>query len=229
MATSKIKQKPQKTPRQLSLKIKTWGGKRKGAGRPNKSGAVNHMQRPSFSSTQPLHITLRLRKGLGGLRNKGVHVLLQTAVKEMAKFGTHVNHYSLQGNHLHLIIETVSQAALASAMKSFGSRFAKGIKKLQHLKTTQIFNGRYHVTILKNPTQTRNALRYVLLNQAQHSQLLEHIDIYSSGFYFSQWRKLIGRKFSDLIEKQAQSAGGTLPNYLQPPRTWLLREGWTRA
>lgn len=214
----------------MEFKIKSWGGKRTGAGRPNKSGAVNHMRRQKFTKDKPAHVTFRLLKGLSGLRTKSVHELLKVTVGHLPKFGVRAIHYSLQGNHIHLILEADSPAALSRAMKSFGCRFAKGAKHLRGFKSAKVFNGRYHLTVIDSPRQARNAIRYVLLNQSHHVDLIEHIDEFSSGFYFKGWRQLLGPKFKDLVEQQAITSGTfDLPKHLSVPDTWLLAEGWKRA
>lgn len=226
----------QKNSKQLEMKIKTWGGRRKGSGRPNKTGRLNHMRRVDFSPKHPLLITQKLL--VEGLRQKAIHALLKEAIDGMRDYGARVSHYSLQGNHLHMILEiNVTKSisvkhhteALSLAMKSFGCRFAKGVKQILNLDSAVIFKGRYHCSVLTTPSQVKNALRYVLLNQAKHAELIEHIDIYSSGFYFSYWRELLGNRFTDLVEQQAHSAMNVPPLYLSRPTTWLLREGWKRA
>jgi putative transposase len=56
--------------KQLALKLPSWGGKRKGAGRkPNgtKPG-VSHLRRPQMAARHPVHVTMRLLSGVGFLR-----------------------------------------------------------------------------------------------------------------------------------------------------------------
>src|SRR5437764_1471463 len=60
-----------KSEKQLGFdKVNGWGGKRPGAGRLNRSGQVNHMRRPKVSLKTPLHVTLRLKDCLPGIRHK---------------------------------------------------------------------------------------------------------------------------------------------------------------
>jgi REP element-mobilizing transposase RayT len=47
-----------------------------------------------------------------------------------ARPGLRVTHVSVQGNHVHLIAEASDQAALASGMKAFSIRLAKGMNRL---------------------------------------------------------------------------------------------------
>jgi len=62
---------------------------------------------------------------------------------------------------------------------------------------------RYHAHVLRTPTETRRAVRYVRNNGVKHATVarVEH-DVYAS-----------------------HAADVALP----APHTWLLREGWRRA
>ena len=49
---------------QLELPLKkTHGGRRKGAGRPNRSGLRAHVRRPKLDLRHPIHVTLKLTQG----------------------------------------------------------------------------------------------------------------------------------------------------------------------
>ncbi len=213
--------------KQLSFKkLSGWGGKRKGAGRKNRTNQVAHGPRAKVSRKNPMHITLRVRKGVVNLRSHGIFKDFKRALREAKRFGLSVNQFSLQGNHLHLIVEAKNNAALASGMKSFGARFAKAVLRASNQKGAA-FAGRYHLHILKSPREVKNALKYVLLNQAQHLKVVEHIDGYSSGYFFSQWHKLI--KVSSWIQTQLAEPRARDFSHLSPAQSWLLREGWMRG
>ena len=213
--------------KQLSFKnINGWGGKRKGAGRKNRTNQVAHSTRDKVLAKNPMHITMRARKGLVNLRTQGVFKEFKRALKEAKRFGLSVNQFSLQGNHLHLVVEAKSNASLASGMKSFGSRFAKAVLRASGQKGAA-FAGRYHLHILKSPRETKNALKYVLLNQAQHIKVVGHIDAYSSGYYFSRWHKLV--KVSSWIQAQLAEPRARDFSHRAPAKSWLLREGWLKA
>ena len=76
---------------------------------------------------------------------------------------------------------------------------------------------RYHDHVLRSPTETRNALAYVLENARRHGVWLPagRPDPYSSGQFFTGWSNYRGTS--------------ALPVWLAAPITWLLRSGWTRA
>ncbi|MBX3022746.1 MAG: hypothetical protein KF799_13820, partial [Bdellovibrionales bacterium] len=67
-----------KAPKQLEMTGCTgWGGKRSGAGRPNRTGTVSHGRRETVNFKLPLNLTLRLRKGIPTIRRRGVLKLFQ--------------------------------------------------------------------------------------------------------------------------------------------------------
>jgi hypothetical protein len=87
-----------------------------------------------------------------------------------------------------------------------------------------VFSDRYHVRILRSPTQVRHALNYVLNNWRHHSehQCIESmswkVDYFSSGPTFRRWKEPLP-PLSTRYE----------PLPVRSPATWLLSIGWTRA
>ena len=108
---------------QLDLQLETpagWGGRRPCAGRKRGPDShVPHLTRESFSRRDPLHVTLRVRRGIPSLRKHRVLALLHRSFAhacERPEF--RLVHYSVQSNHLHLIVEAEGREALAAGMKS---------------------------------------------------------------------------------------------------------------
>jgi len=95
--------------KQLAMKLPMRGGKRTGAGRkPNgdKPGA-SHERRPKFATRHPVHVRMRLLFGVGFLRGFTRRRAIKDALRAAKeRFGMRVVHYSIQGNHLHFILET---------------------------------------------------------------------------------------------------------------------------
>lgn len=209
---------PKRRPKQLALDLRTWGGRRKGAGRPRlrERRGVPHRRRPKLSRHHPVHVTLRLRRDLPNMRTK---VRLQTVrrcfVAACAKDGFRITDWSLQRNHLHLIAEGVSEQILARGIQGFSIRVAKQLNKLLE-RSGSVFDDRYHAVILKTPTQVRNAVRYVLCNGRKHRERYprNQPDAFSSGWWFDGWR---GRpRFNT----------GVLPPPTAPPQTHLRKVLW---
>src|SRR6266851_1834326 len=127
------------------------------------------------------------------------------------RFGFRLCHFSVQGNHLHLVVEADDEKALARGMQGLGVRIAKALNRVMGLRGT-VFADHYYARILRSPTQVANALAYVLMNFPHHfpgeaSRYTEE----PRDRFSSTWRE------------------GVDPPVL-PASTWLLSVGWrTRA
>src|ERR1700745_1020662 len=118
---------------QQSLKFRTLGGRRKGAGRPSRDGkaGVSHLTRPEFPGRLPLHVTLRMTRAVWSLRSQRCFRLLKSAFYwSSAKTDFRVVHYSVQGNHIHLLVEAEGKLALTRGMRALGIRIAKTLNRL---------------------------------------------------------------------------------------------------
>ena len=131
------------------------------------------------------------------------------------RFGFRLVHYSVQSNHLHLIVEAKDRRALSRGLQGLLVRIAKALNRLWGRKGS-VFSDRYHDRILRTPREVRNALRYVLLNARRHGILGPSPDPYSSGRWFDGWRERLGRL---VLGREGPVARA---------RTWLLAVGWRR-
>jgi len=138
--------------------------------------------------------------------------------------GFRVNHYSLQGDHAHLIAEARSKEALANGMKSIGARLARAVNRVAKRRGA-VLDGRYHHRLLRTPREVRRALAYVLLNARRHlakrrgrARGAAPLDPASSARWFDGWRPS-----GALPVREAPS-----PREVARPHTWLLRVGWRR-
>jgi REP element-mobilizing transposase RayT len=155
------------------------GGKRRGAGRKSKVGEKRHVTRPQIRTQHPLHLTVRLRDGLPSLRKHRSLKRLQSFMRETQKFGLRINHFSVLKNHIHMIAEADGTTAVQRGMMSFNGRLGRWLRSLgvkPGLYPRGLFQGRYHLQVLKTPRQVKNALKYVLLNASKHFRKCYYID-----------------------------------------------------
>ncbi len=154
--------------RQREFKFKTWGGKRRGAGAKPKGprSRVGHDTRAEVKARFPVHVTLRVREGIE-LRKWGCLRVLKEAFLKARKETFQVVHYSIQGNHMHLIVEAGGTVELSRGMQGLNVRVARALNRLLGLKG-RIFEDRYHAQIVKSPKQARSTVRYVLRNYEKH-------------------------------------------------------------
>ena len=200
--------------RQGEFKFVNLGGKRHGAGRKPKGAraGVSHAARPKLKARYPVLVTMRLVSGVPSLRANDTHELIQQALVESTREDFRVIEYSVQSNHLHLLVEAEDEQELASGMIGLSVRLARRINKLWRRKG-KLFADRYHSRILRTPSEVRFALIYLLQNARKHGAWIARCaDVYSSGPQFEGWRE----------------KGAVSDRRLERPRTWLLSVGWRR-
>jgi REP element-mobilizing transposase RayT len=210
--------------RQQVFEFKTHGGKRKGAGRKPKGtkAGVAHRLR-DFVPGKPMHITLRVVADMPRLRRRHMWKAVQYAMAVVvARPDFRICHMSIQGNHIHLIVEADSRQALARGMQGFQISCAKQMNARLE-RTGKVFADRYHAEVLTNPTQVRNALRYVLNNWRRHREDggRVRLDPFATGLQFGGW---IDDDSPVLWMKPGMEL---LPTSY--PTTWLLTTGWKRG
>jgi REP element-mobilizing transposase RayT len=161
----------------------------RGRGRPRKPGAVSHRERPGFGYGSVLHVTVKLRRGLPGLRGRKPFNAVAAAFRKFAlSEGFRLVHFSVQHDHIHFLIEADSKPRLSKAMQKLCISIARRLNLLWGQGKTwigRIFKQRYHAHLLKTPTEVRNAIVYVLANAAKHEQIQRgHADPFSSALAF---------------------------------------------
>jgi REP element-mobilizing transposase RayT len=158
--------------RQQSFEVRTWGGRREGAGRKivNARPALRHRAREELSPYQPVHVTLRMAEHVWNLRSQRSFEILHGALDDVRRQpDVRVTHYSIQGNHVHLIVEASGTRALANGIRALTIRLARRLNEMMR-RSGPVFEDRFHAHILRTPSEVRNALRYVLCNFAGHAQ-----------------------------------------------------------
>jgi hypothetical protein len=185
-----------KHPRQIEMQFRSWGGKRRGAGRPRVlpgKSRIPHGRRETIPARIPAHVTVRIEKALPTLRTRRAFTAVARAMwGAQGRFGMRLVHFSVQSNHLHLIVEGVSGAA----MKGLGVRIARGLNRVIG-RRGRVVEDHYHAHALRTPTEVRNAVHYVVNNHFRHT----------------------GFAGADEFSSSAQ------PQLVHEARTWLLRRG----
>jgi REP element-mobilizing transposase RayT len=169
-------------------------------------------------------VTVRLRPGLPSLRSHRFAAEFRRSLRQACERGEfRVAHYSLQRDHVHLVVEAAGKEALARGMKSVGARIARAVQRTFG-RRGPVLDGRYHLRVLKTPREVRNALAYVLLNARRHWQKRRGVappvklDAASSARWFDGWRS----------RSAATSSLAQGPPEISRARTWLLTRGWRR-
>jgi REP element-mobilizing transposase RayT len=220
-----------KNPKQLVMTFGTWGGWRPGAGRkPSKrrDKKVLHHKRPRLTRRCPAHVTLKVHRDVASLRNKARCKVIRGAFVAACSYpGARIIDWSIQANHLHLIVEADSTQQLSRAMQGFCIRVALGLNRLLGRKGA-VFTERYHLRVLATPREIRNARAYVINNFRRHAAPAgrhvdrDWVDPYSSWVWFDGWRDLTPAHTALARETRAG------PKTVSDAKGWLLRVGWRR-
>jgi hypothetical protein len=125
-----------------------------------------------------------------------------------------VTHFSIQGDHLHLVVEAGSKRSLSRGMQGLKIRMAKRLNRALGRPTGTIFGDRYHARALTTPTSVRVAIRYVLCNWKKHIPGASGLDPFSSARWFDGW----------VTCPPPQSSACPVAT----PKTWLGGTGWRR-
>jgi len=195
---------------------RTWGGPRAGAGRKPTLGrrpGVAHVARPPHVAAQPVHVTLRAAKAIGCLRAERVFPLVQRALAASSHDAFRLLHFSVQDDHLHLIIEADDQRALGRGIAGLIIRVARAVNRVLGRRGA-VWGDRYHCRALTTPREMRHCLAYVLLNRRKHCAREGGLDRCSSAPWFSGWKQPVDSVFG-------------MPPVVHA-RTWLAAVGWKR-
>ncbi|MGZ5039090.1 MAG: transposase [Usitatibacter sp.] len=115
-----------------------------------------------------MHATWRMSAGVWNLRTRRCFRVLERAMYAGAvRFGFRLVHYSVMGNHVHLIVEAPDRKALGRAMKGLGVRIAKALNRVMG-RSGPVIGDRYHAHVLRTPSEVKRARGYLLTNAQHH-------------------------------------------------------------
>ena len=145
-----------------------WGGARKGAGRKKLSKCQTHLKREAFSKRMPVHVTMKMAKDVRGLRGRRMYKVVEAALWAAARNEDGLLcDFSVQNDHLHLVMDAANSKAMRSAVSGLAIRVAKAINALCGRKG-RVFDDRYHARVLRTPTEVRRVRHYVRDNYRKH-------------------------------------------------------------
>jgi putative transposase len=162
----------------------------------------------------PVYLMLRARPRLPSLREENVFPALREALREANGNTFRVLHFSVQTDHIHLIVEANSTAALERGARGTVIRTARAFNKALG-RSGPVWGDRYHARPLRTPLEVREALVYVLMSfRKQRPTERLKFDPYSSAPWF------------DGFDGPARPPAD--PSPVAIARTWLGSVGWRR-
>ncbi len=202
----------------------THGGKRRGAGRRPRGAraGVSHAARATVSPRTPVLVTMKAVPALRSLRTKRALRAMLPSLAAARDGLVRVVHFSVQRDHVHLLVEAVDTRALGRGVGALASSLARAFNRAFG-RAGQLWRDRFHSRVLGSPRQVRNALAYVLGNARKHGVSLppRALDPFSSAAAFDAWDGPVVVSSHPLATRLFAVAA--------PPRSWLLRVGWCRA
>ena len=194
---------------------------RRGRRKVKRSG-VPHRTRPLHQRRHPVHVTLRRTRSLPSLREESLFLAVRGALSRTARSWFRVVQFSVQADHVHMIVEASDRASLSRGMTGLSVRLARAFNRVLDRRGA-VWGERYHSRSLTTPREVRNGLVYVLMNRRKHGPPERQtdrrgFDVCSSAWWFDGWM-------------HPPSSGPPLPTLMapvMPPQTWLARVGWKR-
>jgi REP element-mobilizing transposase RayT len=203
-----------------------------------------------------LHVTLRAR--FRGMRTQRVFAALVQALRRSSRRAPErfrVVQFSIQSDHVHLLVEAAEKEALSRGIQGLTISMARRVNRVLG-RRGQFWADRFHARSLESPRAVRNALVYILANFRKHAgrRFGSGIDCFSSAAFFDGWHatpqqldaiqglaiRIRGSPLSvrahvhdgtmTLRNADARKFGprGSQAQCIAPARTWLARVGWRR-
>lgn len=152
----------------------------KNAGRPAIVDiGIRHISRERVNKPTPLHLTIKVRENKANIRNKRILKALHHAIKRARFKKLKVIHYTLEYNHIHLLVETSDNKILQTGMQALGISLSKAINKIKQLKGG-VYKHRYHFRKLNSRRELKNVLHYIFKNGLKHKRSYSMLDPYNS-------------------------------------------------
>jgi putative transposase len=192
-----------------------------------------------------VHVTLRTVKSIASLRDGRLFAALRSAIARSQRGAAfRVTDFSVEPNHVHVIVEAEDEKALSNGMRALAIRLTLAVRRITGRRGA-VWADRYHTHELRSPTEVRNALAYVLNNWRKHLRGVGEMDPCSSAPWFSGWSDLAKTTNDGWASAQdgvvkpwmadgpaarlrlsARAADTTPLCPVVPPGTWLARVGW---
>jgi REP-associated tyrosine transposase len=84
-----------------------------------------------------------------------------------SRLGMRIVYYSVQSNHIHLILEACDRLSLTRGMQGLMVRIARAVNRTVQ-RSGSVFADHYYARELHIPAEVRRAVRYVLDNAMLH-------------------------------------------------------------
>lgn len=201
---------------------------------PGREGLLPHVARPDHDERHPVHVSMKRVRQAPSFRSERIHALLVRHFAAAVKRKIKIIHYSIQHDHLHLMLEGKDKRELANGLRLLFSRIAFAVNHVAR-RHGSLFLERHHRRALTTPTEVRRAIVYILFNSRKHdmergayrASAFEGLDDRTSAPWFTGWDPR--NCPSDGLLARCRQQQWTGPPPVHEPTTWLSEKGWKRA
>lgn len=152
----------------------------KGAGRPARvDKGIRHTEREKITKPTSLHLTIKVRENKADIQSKRILKALHHAIMRARLKRLKVIHYSLEFNHVHLLVEAQDNTVLHKGMQALGISLSKAINKIKIVKGA-VYKHRYHFRKITSTRQLKNVLHYIFNNGVHHKRSSNILDPFNS-------------------------------------------------
>ena len=193
---------------------------------------MRHRTRPVHQANHPVHVTIRRVRLAPSFRTERLRGVILAELKRARSKGVRVIEYSIQHDHLHLMVEGIDAADLSAQMRKLFSRVAMSINAAVGRRGS-LFRDRHHRHELATPREVRHALVYILFNVRKHARGADartqqeawaSLDAFSSAPWFEEWAH-----HTRPPPERLAARGLPADSPLARAETWLARGGWKRS
>jgi REP element-mobilizing transposase RayT len=157
-------------------------------------------------------------KRLPSLRKQVLFIDVRRAIGAASRAWFRVLHFSVQRDHVHLLVEAKDKTSLSRGTGGLEIRVAKAVNRILG-RRGRVWGDRYHVRPLTTSREVRHAIVYVLANWKKHRPEATGFDACSSACWFHGWTR----------PPSSEISGWEGPGQPVAPATqWLSRVGWKR-
>lgn len=140
---------------------------------------IRHIERPRFNRPRSFHLTIKVKSNKADIQNKKILKALHHAIFRGRLKGLKIVHYTLEFNHVHLLVEASCNRVMHSGMQALGISLAKAINRFKSLKGS-VYKHRYHYRQISSPRDLKNVLHYIFHNGIKHKRTRHVLDLYNS-------------------------------------------------
>ncbi len=146
---------------------------------------IRHTKRITFHRTQAFHLTIKINKENSGLKTNEIAKKIKSSFKKLYENSVNLIHFTIEYDHIHLLVEAKNHICLGKSMQSFGISITKKLN-FHRRKIGQVYKHRYHQRILKTKTEIKNVINYIFQNGKKHGTNLSKFSQFNSYIHFYQ-------------------------------------------